>query len=556
MTKTFSACVLATAIGLAQTAASQRPAASASVTGVVRDKGTGKPLANYAVSTSINATWVNDTIVMSGETRQVSAITDEQGRYKLTDLPPGVYRIQAYDPTRMGAWTARRVTLAANDLNGIDFSVLVMGTISGRVVDENKEPVPGMSVFLISRQYYLGATGYFLKDMASTDDRGRYTLRSVPAGHPYLVMAEKRDRQIPVHSEAPLNPKLRKRAPMRTYYPNSPAKEGGAMLLLSSGDHREGVDIEIRKAPSYCIDGTLETPNGPKGLSFQVEAQQPSSGTSGDSGMFVVAPGAVAGPDGKFRVCDLTPGTYRLTAREMPGPSNYAATQFTIVDEDLRNLKIVALPGMPLEGAVVWDGTPPEKPVTAKVSVWLEALLRAHYLGEHTDARSEIPGTFSFPGLLLDDYRPRPFLNVPGLYIKDVTYGGRSIRHEPLRLGSAMAGATLRIVVAHDGAKLIARVADKDGNPMPDIQVLVMPAEVTTEGMLSATMISGQTDQLGQYTSSTLAPGKYYVVATGESFEATPESVGRLWRSRNRFKEVELPPNGSTQLKLVPVTIE
>jgi hypothetical protein len=60
---------------------------------------------------------------------------------------------------------------------------------------------------------------------------------------------------------------------------------------------------------------------------------------------------------------------------------------------------------------------------------------------------------------------------------------------------------------------------------------------------------------LGLYTTQTLPPGNY-LVATEESVHPTPESIGRLWRARNRYREVDLPPSGSTQVKLEPGKIE
>jgi hypothetical protein len=45
-------------------------------------------------------------------------------------------------------------------------------------------------------------------------------------------------------------------------------------------------------------------------------------------------------------------------------------------------------------------------------------------------------------------------------------------------------------------------------------------------------------------------------MATEESVDPTPESMSRLWRSRNRYQEVELPPAGSAQVKLEPGKIE
>jgi len=95
-------------------------------------------------------------------------------------------------------------------------------------------------------------------------------------------------------------------------------------------------------------------------------------------------------------------------------------------------------------------------------------------------------------------------------------------------------------VVGHDGATLTAQVGDKDGKPVPDARVLILPAVIGSEAELAARLVSGQTNQYGQYTSITLPPGKYYVAASGDSIDAAPETIGKVWRARNRFKEVEL----------------
>jgi protocatechuate 3,4-dioxygenase beta subunit len=150
----------------------------------------------------------------------------------------------------------------------------------------------------------------------------------------------------------------------------------------------------------------------------------------------------------------------------------------------------------------------------------------------------------------------RATVNGPGLYIKDVAYGGRSVQYEPLRLGSAMPGAGMRVAVGHDGSTLTAQVGDKDGNPVPDARVLILPAVIGSEAELAARLVSGQTNQYGQYTSITLRPGKYYVAAVGDSVDATQGAVGRVWRSRSRFKEVELAPGASAQVTLEPVKLE
>ncbi len=322
------------------------------------------------------------------------------------------------------------------------------------------------------------------------------------------------------------------------------------------------MDIELKKAPSYCIQGTLMGPAGPAPLPFGIEAVQPSSGMSSNGGMVRGRPGGQTGPDGKIRLCDLAPGTYRLTAgvSNMTSISqqapNVGLAEVTISDRDVTNFKLGTAPLMSLDGEVVWDGDPPQDPVTARVNVSLQQLGRYLLPGERGSARSDIPGTFSLPAVMVGEYGVRAFVSAPGLYVKEVTFGGHSVMHEPVRFGSTMAGATLHVVVGRDGGTVAARVADKDGNPVASTPVLVMPKEVASEAVLQNVLVIGETDQNGQFTSHTLAPGKYFVAAVTNQVDATTDTIDRLWRSRLRFQEVELTAGGSVQVTLPPITVE
>jgi hypothetical protein len=237
-------------------------------------------------------------------------------------------------------------------------------------------------------------------------------------------------------------------------------------------------------------------------------------------------------------------------------PASVAMAELTIVDRDLQNVRITLGPGLPLEGEVALEGPVPEKPIATKVILNLVALSRSPLNAERTGVRADIPGTFSFPSLLMSDYGVRALINAVGMYVKDVTYAGVSILDEPLRLGSAMQGAGLRVVVGRDGATLNARVTDKDGNPLGSTVVLVMPANVRSEAVLQAHLVIGESDQAGLFVSHTLPPGKYFVAALTEPVDATTASIDRLWRWRLKFKEVELAPSGSAQVTLEPLKIQ
>jgi hypothetical protein len=142
------------------------------------------------------------------------------------------------------------------------------------------------------------------------------------------------------------------------------------------------------------------------------------------------------------------------------------------------------------------------------------------------------------------------------LYVKDITYAGASILRSPLRAGSAIGNATLRITLARDGGTINAKVADKESNPVPDSYVLIMPAEATTEAALAAALITGQTDQKGIHTTNALAPGKYLVLASTTPTDMSPECIGKLFQTRTRAQEITLAPNANLTVTLAPTAVE
>src|SRR5262249_7471899 len=162
---------------------------------------------------------------------------------------------------------------------------------------------------------------------------------------PYLLMAAKQTLVLGF-SEAPANPKLRKQAFVPTYYPNVAEPEGAAPIVLRAGERREGLDIRLLRAPAYCISGVLEGGT----THFSITRSEFSGGMPAGGGMVTVAPGGKVGPDGKFRVCDLRRGTYRITAFVMPDNPNaeplFSAAQVSVTDEDVAALKLMPASGL------------------------------------------------------------------------------------------------------------------------------------------------------------------------------------------------------------------
>jgi len=531
---------------LIATAAAQDPG---TISGVVKDATTGTPLAGVTV-------FVGDG--MSG----AKSKTDSSGRYTLRDLKAGTYRVNVMAFTIEHPFLAKTVTLGAGqELTSIDFALQSYGEISGKVLDENKEPVPGRSVMLVAREYRLGVLEHVYASVARTDDQGAYRLQRVTPGRAFLLLVRQAPAKFSAVSDAPIEPKLRKKVFPPTYYPGSMFLDGAQPLVLRSGERREGVDVQLARVPSFCIEGAIETASGRTGLSLQVAPQRPSSGRSGGVGFYIGEDYAETGPDGKIRICGLSPGDYQLTywrraAKSGDCPPLFGIAQTSVIDRDVRNFHVAAHPQLPVQGEIVWDGSAPDKPVESKLTVELWPLKRAPFMGEDVIRESTIPGGFVYPRALLDEYMPQ-FRGLPkDLYVKDITYAGTSVLRSPLRVGSAIGEAKLRVVLARDGAVVNARVADKDGNSVPDSHVLIMPVEATTEAELAAALITGQTDQKGVHTTKALAPGKYLVLASTTPVDMSPESIGKLYQARTRAQEIALAPNANVAVTLTPASLQ
>jgi hypothetical protein len=547
--------VLAALLAFAQTPATPPPAGS--ISGVVRDAVSKEPVANVTVLTTIDATYINGVIHEQDGAHDVTSTTDAQGSYSLKDLPPSTYLVMVRGQQAQFSSSRVAVLSSGQDLT-LNFAAEMPGTITGVVMDDNKEPIAGAEVHLATREYYLGTIRYFLKKTARTDDQGRYTLGGATPGLPYLVMAQKPLQRAAAISEDPSDPKLRRQAFAPTFYPNSMAVDGGAPLTLRSGERREGVDIRVQRTPSLCVEGTAQP-----AMTAQVAIveDQPSIGLSSTGGLSGGYPQVSTGEDGKFRFCGLHAGVYRIMAMLGPRsrtepPAQYGVTTVTLRDEDVRGVKAPLAPGITLKGEVVWDGPAPEQPLDASATFSINHLYRAQYSGEELSTQAAVPGEFTLHGVEMDEYAVRTRVNAAGVYIKDIVYGGNSVHYTPLRLGSAMGDAGVKVIVARDAGGVAFQVT-ADGKPVGDGRVYLFPADIRDEAELQARMSGGYIDQNGSYqTGLTLPPGKYYAIALTERLDPTPECMSKLWQARTRAKEVEITAGQTAQVSLEPASIQ
>jgi uncharacterized GH25 family protein len=522
--------------------------AASSISGQVTDAGTKLPVPGVQVIAHKNAKLINSAIFLDSSSKGVEVITDAAGQYKLANLSAGQYLVLGLDKGRI---VTKKVTLNdGQDYSSVDFYIVPAASLTGKVIDENNEPVPGISVSLMEKEYQFGTLRTFTRNSVTTDDKGEYELHSVEPGRKYLLLAQNRNVAMNPISDVPVNPKLRRPTTLPTYYPNSEYMESAVPIVARPGERRSGMDIRVKKSQSQCIVGILEAEGVPAALHFFIE-EDVSTSSGGN-----VPAGGKSSADGRIRICNLGQGQYRLSALRFPNQgsgitSMFGSTVVRVGREDSDKIRVAANPGIAVPGRVVWDDTPPDQPIDAKLSVQLSPLNRISVMGETVATKTSVPGEFSLTSLLPDAYAVGAYISSPGIYVKEITYGGYSVLRDPAQIGRSLGDGVVRVTVACDGGSITALVTDKDGKAVPDANIAIVPSSASSESELAVALISGQTDQNGLYSSGSLRPGKYYILSPSKEINMTPESIDWLWNSRSsKAKEITVEKRQDLQVVL------
>jgi protocatechuate 3,4-dioxygenase beta subunit len=116
------------------------------------------------------------------------ATTDADGNYRIVNIPPGSYQISP----RAGAYvvldtdnrTGRNLVLSEGDaVDGIDFSLVRGGVITGKITDAEGRPVIEQRVNVMVGETLPNQRGPYYGIMGvETDDRGVYRIFGLKPG--------------------------------------------------------------------------------------------------------------------------------------------------------------------------------------------------------------------------------------------------------------------------------------------------------------------------------------------------------------------------------------
>jgi protocatechuate 3,4-dioxygenase beta subunit len=291
---------------------------------------------------------------------RTSATTDKDGRFLLTGLEPGRYRVVHQSRAHFSAGRARfrqwpegkdLIIAEGEAVEGIDFTLETGGIITGRVTDAEGRPVVAESVTLtqIIENERGGLSRHSRSSATRTDKSGVYRIYAIPAGR-YILSAGG-----PPDILGRLRPTDRRHAYWRAFHPDVTDEAQAKVIELAAGAEAANVDIKLGPPiPLHAIAGRLiDEETGlvvPNGLftfgSLREDSKWPAPQQSFRSD-----------DKGEFRIEGLMPGRYAAFATP-DRQSGFYSEPVTIVvsEEDVSDVELKLLRGASISGRAVIEG--------------------------------------------------------------------------------------------------------------------------------------------------------------------------------------------------------
>jgi hypothetical protein len=462
----------------------------------------------------------------------VDALSDDAGRFQLTNLPPGQWRITV---SKGGYFTwqvgQRRpfappppITLTRGQRVTTDVALSRGGVIAGRVSDETGEPLAGLRVRVYRARMAQGQRR--LEDVGAadfTDDTGAYRIFGLPPGD-YYVAASLRVAPLDSVVQTTYSP---------TYYPGTGELAAAQRIRVELGTESTAI-FPLLPVRNVSISGTVLTSSGgPANAFLNLVSEASELGTP-------LGIGGVTLPDGTFTIPDVPPGRYILNASlRGDGPSETASAPVTVLTEDVSGNTLVTSRPATMKGRVVVD-TGVRSAIPSGIDVVATATRAGRFVLSSGSEKQAGAGFLNGPAFELDDLSEPFTLRVEGLpdtwAVKAIVVNGSEVTDTPIAL--AQNQETEAVIVLTNRVTTVTGTVSAGGQPAK-AEVVVFAADATKWTYPSRFVRTVSADDKGRFRITGLPPAdRYFVLAAdyledGEHYD--PEFLERMRDAATEF---------------------
>lgn len=450
------------------------------------------------------------------------ATTDQDGFYRIVNVPPGSYEVMpaapAFVPSESREQRNKTVLVGEDEnIDNINFALMRGGVITGKITDADGRPViqQQVNIFRVEafeqRQPQGQPRSIFPSSNSQTDDRGVYRAFGLLPGR-YKVAVGRSDEVFTQSFGAALRSSYQ-----QVFHPDVTDQSKATVIEVGEGTEAANVDIALgRTLQTFAVSGRVVDDKGVPVSNIRLGVQR----TSGPRNDFVNNFPTTTN-QGDFVIEGLIPGKYGVFL--LPNESNGRRLEnvsFDIIDSDLNGLTVKVMQGATLSGVVVLEGD--NKAGLAKFS---ELKLYAYVTNagggttvgfEGSSASPIAPdGSFNFTGLPggivnimvsgMQSPMPAKGFNVARIEREGLP-GQRTIE---IKEGEQLAG--VRVVLTY-GSGTIRGVVNVENGVLPNGARFFVRFTKSGEGPMN--MRQPQVDSRGHFLVDGLPAGVYEVTAS------------------------------------------
>ena len=519
---------------------------TASITGqVVNDEEQPKPVRRAIV-----------TLTGSDLRPSRGAVTDDEGRFTIANLPPGrvtltvtraSYITSVYGAKRPGRPGTPIALGAGEHLTGLIVKAWRGAVIAGILRDDSGAPVEGVAVSVIpARTNGTPATLSLSNNPATTNDLGEFRIFGLPPGS-YLIAAAPSSggggamramtdaevdaafdsvrRRTTAANAKPTEPEQpRPFAYANIYFPGTPILSQASPITLAAGQEHAGLEFALQRVGTSIIEGVVSRSDGQSaaGTTVQMTAVAPPGPFANDSPLVLQA---TASASGEFQIPQVPPGDYTLVARAgSGGTALWGSSSVSVGGADVTGLAIAVEPGATVSGKVRFDGAakPPADLTRIRVTM-MPAEVLAQKPGSTIRTIAFSPGvplradgSFELtgvpPGTFLLTILP---IDAASWWGRSAVAGERDLFDGLVEVGRA--SMTDVVVTFTDRrSELSGTLQTATGAPASDVFVIAYATNPAMWGPRARRVQAVRPGVDGRFSIKDLPPGEYYLSAVTE----------------------------------------
>jgi len=487
----------------------------------------------------------------------LSAATDNAGTFVFENVTPGRYRlsgektgfIRSNFGGRSGGIGSEVNVSTGSDKADVVVRMTPQGIVSGRILDEDGEPMEGVSVSLMRQQYFQAQRRMQGQGANQTNDRGDFRITNVAPGKYYVLVQRMNMGGAPIQQgkEEFGYPKL--------FFPGVETMEQAQRVEVGPGQEFSGVQMTLRKVRVYRVKGRVSGVEAPpadaagnrnrRGGGGGMIVQMRADGSSGEMGFGFGPPGMGGGqvrPDGTFELASVTPGAYKLTVNSFDGgrPRVVGSIKLSVGNNNVDGVVVTPSPVVSFQGKITVEG---DKTLVnlKQVRIQMQADMTFNQPVEVAE-----DGTFSLKDLSPEKYRIT-IAQLTNSYVKAINVGGQDVRDAGIDLGSGGGGGPMEVIISTKIAKVDGMVEKQKQDDAPGT---IIVAKVGPNGELTYSNVTARVEDAGKFSIANLPPGEYKIFAFEEIDAATASDPEFLKKFEDRAGNVKIGEGESKSLNL------